>query len=69
MKVKQRVKASEGRSRFTEEDLKRLFATEVYARRDDDKPYQYWLPLLGLYTGAGMNELCQLYVDDVVRVN
>ncbi|UTW13375.1 site-specific integrase [Marinobacterium rhizophilum] len=69
MKVKQRVKASEGRSRFTEDDLKRLFAADVYARRDGDKPYQYWLPLLGLYTGARMNELCQLYLDDVVTIN
>ncbi len=69
LKVKQRVKASEGRSRFTEDDLKHLFASEVYAQRDGDKPYQYWLPLLGLYTGARMNELCQLYVDDVVNIN
>ncbi|ARE41528.1 Integrase [Rhodovulum sp. P5] len=25
----------------------------------------YWLPLLGLYSGARLNELCQLRVDDV----
>ena len=25
----------------------------------------YWLPLLGLWTGARLNELCQLRVDDV----
>lgn len=69
MRIKQRVKASAGRSRFTEDDLKVLFSTDVYARRDDDKPYKYWLPLLGLYTGARMNELCQLYADDIVNIN
>ncbi|MBE9397101.1 tyrosine-type recombinase/integrase [Pontibacterium sp. N1Y112] len=69
LRVKQRVKASEQRSRFTEEDLKRLFSSEVYARRDGDKPYQYWLPLMGLYTGARLNELCQLYLDDIIHVD
>lgn len=69
LKVKQRVKASVGRSRFTEEDLRRMFAPEVYAKSNSEKPYQYWLPLLGLYTGARMNELCQLYLDDLVTIN
>lgn len=27
----------------------------------------YWIPLLGLYTGARIGELCQLRVEDVVR--
>ena len=31
--------------------------------------YQYWLPLLGLYTGARLNELSQLYRSDIVVVN
>ena len=33
------------------------------------KDYQYWLPLLGLYTGARLNELSQLYRSDIVVVN
>lgn len=28
-------------------------------------PFHYWLPILGLYTGARINELCQLWLDDV----
>lgn len=28
----------------------------------------YWVPLLGLYTGARPGELCQLRIDDVVTV-
>ena len=69
LRIKQRVKASEQRSRFTEEDLKKLFDSKVYTRKDCAKPYQYWLPLLGLYTGARLNELCQLYLDDIVTIN
>jgi len=69
LRVKQTVKASDQRSRFSDEDLKGLFDPAVYATKYGDKQYQYWLPLLGLYTGARMGELCQLYLDDIVRVD
>lgn len=29
------------------------------------RPFQFWLPLLGLHTGARMGELSQLWLDDV----
>lgn len=29
------------------------------------RPYYYWLPLLGLYVGGRINELAQLYLDDI----
>jgi integrase len=31
-------------------------------------PYQFWLPILGLYTGCRLEELAQLYVEDVKQV-
>jgi len=68
LRVKQRGKVSEERSVFTEGDLRRLFSRANYAPSDTSKPHQYWLPLLGLYTGARLTELCQLYLDDVVSI-
>ncbi len=68
LRVKQRGKVSEERSVFTEDDLRRLFSRASYAPADTSKPHQYWLPLLGLYTGARLTELCQLYLDDVVSI-
>lgn len=32
-------------------------------------PYYYWLPALGLYTGARINELCQLALSDIRQSN
>lgn len=32
-------------------------------------PYQFWLPLCAFYSGARVNELAQLYVEDIVKVN
>jgi integrase len=69
LRVRQRRKVSEERSVFTGDDLKLLFNKAVYAPANTSKPHQYWLPLLGLYTGARLNELCQLYLDDVVTMS
>lgn len=47
---------------FKADELKRLFEGEAYHRfaaAVDQQP-QYWLPLLGLFTGARVNEICQL---------
>jgi integrase len=69
LKLKQRIKVSTLRSRFTEGDLKQLFVSEIYTGKKEYKDYQYWLPLLGIYTGARMNEICQLYLSDIKSVN
>jgi integrase len=31
-------------------------------------PFKFWLPILGLFTGLRIEELCQLHPDDLVRV-
>ncbi|XKY14922.1 site-specific integrase [Stutzerimonas stutzeri] len=67
LKVRQRRKTNEERSAFSASDLRLLFNRATYESTSTDKPYRYWLPLLGLYTGARLNELCQLYLDDIVN--
>jgi len=32
------------------------------------RDHRYWLPILGLFTGARLGELCQLHLDDVKEV-
>ncbi|WP_028319278.1 site-specific integrase [Desulfobulbus elongatus] len=56
------------RERFTIEDLQRLF-DPAHLRRDARKSYMFWLPWLGLYTGAWLEELCQLHLDDIRQVD
>ncbi len=69
LRVRIRRKVSEERSAFNAEDLRALFHVTTYAPVHGPKPNQYWLPFLGLYTGARLNELCQLYTDDVVTID
>ncbi len=68
LRVRIRRKVSEERSAFSAEDLKALFNVTTYAPAHSPKPNQYWLPLMGFYTGARFNELCQLYTDDVLTI-
>ncbi|WCE28781.1 site-specific integrase [Vibrio sp. SCSIO 43137] len=63
--AKQKVKASEQRKVFTDRDLSKLFDQPFYKGQKPYHKHYYWLPLLALYTGARMNELCQLYKNDI----
>jgi integrase len=52
------------REPFTVDELTRLFGAAEHAQRRYKTAYSYWLPLMGLLTGARLNELCQLYLSD-----
>lgn len=53
------------RRAFKKEELIKIFTTSNYLHKQYEKPWQYWLPILGLYTGARLNELCGMTVSDV----
>jgi integrase len=52
---------------FEPSELQSIFAPDRI--RQAATPFQFWMPLMGYYTGARVNELAQLYVDDVIQVN
>lgn len=54
---------------FTSEELKKIFAPENFVPWAKDLPHRWWGPSLGLYTGARVNEIAQLYIDDVRQVD
>lgn len=59
------------RPSFDISTLNRIFAGPAYVGARPAwsgigaTPATYWLPLLGLYTGARVEELCQLHPDDI----
>ncbi|MFT6991702.1 MAG: integrase [Paraglaciecola sp.] len=67
MLLKDTRKARDLRSPFNPADLKRIFSDSVI--RSPNKNWQNWLPDLGLYTGARLNELCQLQRKDIAKVD
>jgi integrase len=59
--------SKEARLSFDNSDLRTLLdlnALQVEARKH---PWRYWLPLMGRATGARLEELCQLRVDDFIQ--
>jgi len=65
---KKRSKAEE-RQPFCETDLVNLFSANLYSQSHREVASgqlgRYWVPLLALYHGARLNELCQLEVADI----
>lgn len=69
------MRAQDARDKFDQHDLNAIFSAEWFqhggAKRTKTgglgsfRPYYYWLPLLGLYSGARLNELSQLHLADI----
>lgn len=64
-------KHQEDRSQFSSQDLNMIFSQPWFlsgAGEFNDKgqthwrPFYYWLPLLGIFTGGRLNEISQIYL-------
>lgn len=65
-------KDSEARSPFTPAELQCIFHSEEFIAAKNKgqtrSPYMFWLPILGLYTGARIEELAGLRLEDVKQI-
>lgn len=54
---------------FTEDDLTRIFQSSIYTEnfrpQGGGKDACFWLPMMALFTGARVEEIAQLLVDDI----
>jgi integrase len=58
------------REAYNIEDLKRLCRTDGF--RGDTRyqePEKYWIPLIALYGGLRLNEICQMHTKDIVEID
>jgi integrase len=62
-----KTKSTRKRVPFHRDDLERIFHSQQYTRGTFKRSSEYWVPLLGLFTGAREAELCQLHVADVYQ--
>nr|WP_254444190.1 site-specific integrase [Ruegeria arenilitoris] len=77
LKIKTAVSPRDQRDAFALAQMQKLFSSPLFtacrSERYCSEPglhlmtetARFWLPLLGLFTGARLNELCQLATDDV----
>lgn len=66
-----------GRVPFNNDEIQKLLYTPIFTGCKDDehgynvegknKPrrHRFWIPLIALYTGMRLNEICQLFADDI----
>lgn len=64
--IKDTRRARELRLPFTPVDLKIIFNSKQIT--NPKKPWHQWIPTLALYTGARLNELCQLQRKDIQNI-
>jgi integrase len=63
--IKQNKRSQESRYPFSASELTEIFSTSIYKENNHQHSYYFWLPLLALFTGARINELCQLRLEDI----
>ncbi len=60
-----RIKRRQVRRPFRAEELSRIFDPSTFMPWTEDRPHYFWAPWIALYSGARLNEIAQLYLDDV----
>ena len=61
---------NDDREIFDQSDLTKMFVESLeYGQDRHMRPQNFWIPLLGLYTGARLEEICQLRVSDIKRLD
>lgn len=62
-----KVERKTGYRPFINDELKKIFAPENLLPMP--RPADFWLPLLALYTGGRIEELCQLAITDILEID
>jgi integrase len=68
-KIAQDQDDNEQRVPFTDDDLNKLFNSKIYTHKEFKKPFQFWLPIISLYTGMREDEIAQIHLEDIFEQN
>lgn len=63
--IKDTQPAVEKKPSLTNDDIKKIFFTGDYKKEAFKNPAYYWVPLIALYTGMRLEEICQLHCEDI----
>lgn len=66
MKIASTSKASEERETYSSQELEKIITNLLPKNLCAWAPYKFWIPLIMLYYGCRQNEVCQLFVSDIV---
>jgi len=66
MKIKQKRRPDEERKAYELDDIKRIAEN---LPRPQSKPERLWVPIICMLSGMRLEEACQLYKEDIVKVD
>jgi integrase len=66
LQMLEKRRADQERSVYSLEDVTAIM---VNLPNDISTPERYWVPLIGLYSGLRLNEICQLHISDIVKID
>lgn len=70
LRLKETRRADEKQDIFSNEDLEKLFCrSPEYGQDKHRNAHSFWIPLIALYTGARIEEICQLLITDIKQIN
>jgi integrase len=52
---------------FTDKELAKIFGHDYLTDGCYNRSYQFWVPLIAAFTGARLNEICQLTPKDIIE--
>jgi len=68
LKIPSKRRNDEERSAYSDEEVRKVVNLLSYSManvRDERK----WIPLIGIYSGMRLDEICQLYIEDIQQIN
>jgi integrase len=68
LRIRETKRSNANRAPFNEQDLKILFHSQQYLEDTHLHSYSFWFPVLALYTGCCLEELCKLHTDDIKQI-
>ena len=63
--VKRKKSSRNDRHTYSDDELQRLFSSDTYLEGKHKFAAFFWVPLIGLLSGARENEICQLELSDI----
>ena len=58
--------ASKERNAFSSEEIKKIYGCILYMKEElSNRPERFWVPLIGIYSGLRLSEICQLHIEDI----
>lgn len=64
LKLKRTVQANQEKSKYSADEMQRIFDRLQW---DFTHPERFWVTMIGIYHGVRMNQICQLYQQDIIE--